>query len=110
MRVEIVITDDQGRRWKVYDWSLISGHKYRRAPGEQCAEYRGFLDELTGERRVYRFPSESAPRLCSAVLLSRQLAEAKVLAEQPIGPQRRAVGLQQARAGALPPFARRSVR
>jgi hypothetical protein len=47
MRVEVVFTDEAGRRWKVYDWSVISRHKYRRSPGEQCAEYRGFLDEAT---------------------------------------------------------------
>ena len=45
MRVEVYFTDSDGRRWKVYDWSLICGHKYRRSPGEQCAECRGFLDD-----------------------------------------------------------------
>jgi hypothetical protein len=79
MRLDLVFTDHEGRRWKVYDWSVISGHKCRRSPGEQCAEYRGFLDEATGERRVYRFPTESAPRLCSTVLLSQQLDAAHVL-------------------------------
>jgi hypothetical protein len=82
MRVEIVFTDEAGRRWKVYDWSLICGHKYRRAPGQQCAEYRGFLDEQTGERRVYRFPTEGAPRFCSTVLLSQQLTQSRVVTEE----------------------------
>jgi hypothetical protein len=76
VRVEVVFTDEQGRRWRVYDWSLICGHKYRRSPGEQCAEYRGFVDVETGERRVYRFPTESVPRLCSTFLLRQQLADA----------------------------------
>jgi hypothetical protein len=85
MRVDVFFTDEAGRRWRVYDWSVISGHKYRRRPGEQCAEYRGFIDESTGERRVYRFPTESAPRLFSLFLLSEQLAQARVLEEQPPG-------------------------
>jgi hypothetical protein len=58
MRVELIFTDAEGRRWRVYDWNVISGHRYKRSPGEQCAEYRGFLDEATGERRVYQFPTE----------------------------------------------------
>ena len=107
MRVEIVFTDERGRRWKVYDWSLISGHKYRRAPGEQCAEYRGFVDEITGERRVYRFASESAPRLCSAFLLGQQLEVAEVLSQQTTERRRRVGELQQAWAGTFQPVRRR---
>jgi hypothetical protein len=41
MKVEVLFTDDAGQRWRVYDWSLIAGHKYKRSPGDQCAEYRG---------------------------------------------------------------------
>jgi len=85
MRVELVFTDERGRRWRVYDWSVICGHKYRRSPGQQCAEYRGFVDEATGERRMYRFPTEGAPRLCSTFLLRRQLAESQLVPER--GPQ-----------------------
>jgi hypothetical protein len=54
MRIDVVFIDENGCRWKVYDWSVISGHKYRRSPGELCAEYRGVVDEATGQRRVYR--------------------------------------------------------
>ena len=79
MRVDVYFTDPEGRRWKVYDWSLICGHKYRRSPGEQCAECRGFLDESTGERRVYRFKADAESRLQTPVLLARQLASADVL-------------------------------
>ena len=75
MRVEVFFTDREGRRWKVYDWSLICGHKYRRSPGEQCAECRGFLDEMSGERRVYRFKADAESRLQTATLLARQLEE-----------------------------------
>jgi hypothetical protein len=88
MRVDLVFIDEKGRRWKVYDWSVICGHKYRRSPGEQCAEYRGFVDAATGERRVYLFPTQGAPRICSAFLLRQQLVEARVLEpdelEQPL--------------------------
>ena len=80
MRIDVVFTDEQGRRWRVYDWSVISGHKYRRSPGEQCAEYRGFLNEQTAERRVYRFATEAASRLCSTHLLRQQLAAAQLVA------------------------------
>ena len=84
MRLEVLFTDHEGRRWKVYDWSLICGHKYRRSPGEQCAECRGFVDEATGERRIYRFRSDAESRLQTTVLLARQLAASQLLEPQPI--------------------------
>lgn len=109
MRVEIVFTDERSRRWKVYDWSVISGHKYRRSPGEQCAEYRGFLHEPTGERRVYRFPTESAPRLCAPHLLGQQLAVARVLEPAAIEEQTKDAKLRKAWAGTFQPT-RRGIR
>jgi hypothetical protein len=78
-RASLVFTDDDGRRWRVYDWTVIAGHKYRRSPGEQSTEYRGFFNEATGERREYRFSDEKTPRLLSDHLLKQQLAEARVL-------------------------------
>jgi hypothetical protein len=77
VRVELIFTDAMGRRWKVYDWRVLSGRRLKRAPGDKSAEYRGFVDEASGERRVYRFPTEDTPRLPSARLLSQQLAEAQ---------------------------------
>ena len=106
VRVELTFTDAEGRRWKVYDWSVISGHRYKRSPGEQCAEYRGFLAESSGERRVYRFPTESAPRLCSAVLLSRQLAEAHVLEKATPERQAKLAKVREAWAGTFQPTRR----
>jgi hypothetical protein len=78
-RANLVFADEHGRRWRVYDWTVIAGHKYRRSPGEQSTEYRGFFNEPTGERREYRFPDEKTPRLLSDHLLKQQLAEARVL-------------------------------
>ncbi len=73
----MIFADDVGRHWKVYDWSVISGRRHKRAPGDKRAEYRGFVDETSGERRVYRFPSGDAPRVLSEQLLSQQLSEAQ---------------------------------
>lgn len=77
MRVELIFTDAVGRRWKVYDWSVTSGRRSKRSPGDESAQYRGFVDETSGESRVYQFPTEDTPRVLSAQLLSQQLAEAQ---------------------------------
>lgn len=73
----VIFRDDVGRRWKVYDWNVIGGRRHKRNPGDQSAEYRGFVAETSGESRVYRFPTEDTPRLLSVQVLSQQLAEAE---------------------------------
>lgn len=73
----MIFTDDVGRRWKVDDWSVVGGRRSKCSPGDQSAEYRGFVDKTSGERRVYRFPTEDTPRALSPPLLGQQLAEAQ---------------------------------
>ena len=77
MSAELIFTDAVGRHWKVYDCSITSGRQHKRSLSDKAAEYRCFVDETSGESRVYRFPTEDTPRLPSAQLLNQQLAEAQ---------------------------------
>lgn len=74
-KVELFLVVD-GRRWRVYDWAEISGAKYPRHHGQHAIEFRGFVCQETGEKRVYRFKGEKEDRGLDTDSLVRQLEEA----------------------------------
>lgn len=44
-KVEVFLVVD-GRRWQVYDWAEVSGHKYPRHHGQHAIEFRGFVWQI----------------------------------------------------------------
>jgi hypothetical protein len=52
---DVPFTDADGRAWRAYDYSIISGRRVPFDVGASGAAYRGFAPVDRGARRVYLF-------------------------------------------------------
>lgn len=81
-RVTTYYRADDGVVWLVFDWQVITGHRYPRMLGESGATHRGFLNRA-GERRVYTFKGDTESRWPVPKFLEQQLRDAEVLQRTP---------------------------
>lgn len=66
-------TDERGREWAVYDYSVIAGKVLYFPVGSSGAGYRGFAPVDVGARRIYLFKLKD-DRAPMHDLLKQQLA------------------------------------
>jgi hypothetical protein len=78
-RVELFFVDAAGRRWQVYEYSVLGGRRLVRSPGVGGADYRAFVPSDGGKPRVYRFWKDgpTGGRGLEPSVLAKQFEEAE---------------------------------
>jgi hypothetical protein len=81
-RTEVFFMDGSGRRWQIFEYSVMGGRRLVRSVGAGGADYRAFvpMDHPGGGKpRLYRFWKDgpTGGRSLEPVVLERQLEEAE---------------------------------
>lgn len=69
------LTDDVGREWKVYDFSIYAGRVHYFAVGSGSGQYRGFVPVDGGARRRHLMFGDEAKQSPRREFLLAQLAQ-----------------------------------